>query len=91
MNNNKVEYLLSKYHECVREINKGCIKLGREMYSLGESLEYANQWFHRPHNNRIGVLFHDSIADVNKWISVPIEVFVKGNFKDFAKRYCKYE
>lgn len=83
---------LQEYHACVRDVNKGCRALAREMQILNQPLTYANNWLHRREGNnrdRIGVLFYDSELRGNRWISVPIEVFDNEDFERFARRYCK--
>lgn len=83
---------LQEYHACVRDVNKGCRALAREMQILNQPLTYANNWLHRREGNnrdRIGVLFYDSELRGNRWISVPISVFDSGEWEEFATRYCR--
>ena len=83
---------LQEYHACVRDVNKGCRSLAREMQLLDQHLSYANSWIHRregDNRDRIGVLFYDSELRGNRWISVPIEIFDNEDYERFARKYCK--
>lgn len=79
---------LKEYHECVRFFNQGSMALAEAFIEAGVWLEYAGRWVHRE-GNRIGVLFTDVEKGIQRYISVPIYVFVSKSYNEFVKKYCK--
>lgn len=85
----KIEYLLSKYHDCTKHIGRGCRALEGALKDVNQPLSYANKWLHYEGGDRVGVLFYDMLQSRNRWISVPISVFDSGEWDEFATRYCR--
>lgn len=84
----KVTSQLSEYHKCVKFFNRGSMALAEAFMEVGLWLEYAGRWVHKS-GNRIGVLFTDVESGTQRYISVPIYVFVAQSYGEFVKKYCK--
>jgi hypothetical protein len=84
----KVRHQLKEYHQCVKFFNQGSMALAEAFTKVGLRLEYAGRWVHRD-GIRIGVLFTEVEKGEQRYISVPIHVFVSKRYDDFVKKYCK--
>lgn len=82
--------MLSEYHKCVKYFNKCGRMLANEFTKQGLQLSYANSWIHKD-GDRVGILFYDSKKDKERYISVPISVFIESDYAGFVRKYCKLD
>ena len=49
-----------------------------------------NSWVHKD-GDRVGILFYDLKKDKERYISVPISVFIESDYAGFVRKYCKLD
>ncbi len=86
--NLSVKERLKIYHDNVDFFNDCCLKLESALHKYNEPLYYANKWVNNG-SDRIGVLFYDTTQKKNRFLSVHIDVFERGDWDEFAKKYCR--
>ena len=78
--------MLQTYGKCIRYFSRGCHLIETEFQKVGCNMVYANRWKHKE-GNRVGCLFFDYETKKNRWVAVPVEVFVNSSYSEFIRKY----